>query len=405
MIKPILGLLSAGLLAVGCTHTAATKKMYPPVPVPESISTTLAAAKPGDVVELHDFPLEVFRRIPYEKMVLPGPQYIISDDPEYIRVPEGVAVREDVEPGTVRLYVYNVNGVRDPEIPRKISAVIENLGSGDLTLKFHNYAYTAPSGNYFGVAKNALHDFLAFPTSGKSVPDVIVPAGEARPIDERMENSVAVYNDLVHGFYEFEIDQPARIYVVQTAPETPSPEAIRRLDTVLESPRRNAGRGLFPVANYAIETLPSAPIDTANGPVQIVVADGKDDPWIRGVDSSSGEELELAGNYGVLYEMALETKSSDGRGLAVVTWNYRYNPVEWCGGMALSMRVDEGLHPAGVYKMPSNRLNTTSAPEAVVIQVYPPVPEGESRTINLTYSPPGASCLPTPLVFIPIDFP
>jgi hypothetical protein len=53
--------------------------------------------------------------------------------------------------------------------------------------------------------------------------------------------------------------------------------------------------------------------------------------------------------------------------------------------------------------LPSDRLITKKAPEAILIQVFSPAANGEEQTIHLTYSPPGASCLPTPLVFIPVD--
>ncbi len=39
----------------------------------------------------------------------------------------------------------------------------------------------------------------------------------------------------------------------------------------------------------------------------------------------------------------------------------------------------------------------------VLLQVFPP-PEGGKGTIRLTYSPPGASCLPTPMVFLPVEW-
>ncbi|WP_379089695.1 hypothetical protein [Pedobacter sp. UC225_65] len=54
-------------------------------------------------------------------------------------------------------------------------------------------------------------------------------------------------------------------------------------------------------------------------------------------------------------------------------------------------------------QLPKDRLVTKKAPEAIVIQVFKPSADGKEQTIKLKYSPPGASCLPTPLIFIPID--
>jgi hypothetical protein len=71
--------------------------------------------------------------------------------------------------------------------------------------------------------------------------------------------------------------------------------------------------------------------------------------------------------------------------------------------MANSMVVGAGKFKEGIIQLPSDQLRTKGAPEAILIQVFPPAKSGEVQTIMLTYSPPGASCLPTPLIFIPID--
>ncbi len=365
------------------------------------IGTTLSSASPGDPVELKAIDFSMTKPVLYKLEVIDGPQYLISDDPEYIRIPEGVALREDVSPGNVRLYVYNVNGVKEPEMPRKISVVIENLSEDEeLNVDFLNYSFREPSMNYFGVAKNGLTDYFNSATQDLSDKDLVIAPKEAQPLDLHMEETVADFNDLVHALHEFSIDQPARISIVQTDPETPSVEANAKIEEVIPSPRKNAGRGKFEISNYKLTTLEGSPIDTADGVQELIVADGDKDPWVKGIDGSSGEELELRGNYGIMYEMEIERTSSDGRSLALVTYNQRFGS-QWCGAMANVMKVDDGNHKGGVVRIPTGTLNTRSLPEVVVIQTFPPLPEGESEIIKLTYSPPGASCLPTPLVFVP----
>ncbi|MNL58759.1 hypothetical protein D3C87_1824240 [compost metagenome] len=71
--------------------------------------------------------------------------------------------------------------------------------------------------------------------------------------------------------------------------------------------------------------------------------------------------------------------------------------------MAATMIVSKGKFKEGIIQLPNDRLVTKAAPEAILVQVFPPAKNGEEQTIKLTYSPPGASCLPTPLVFIPVD--
>ena len=103
-----------------------------------------------------------------------------------------------------------------------------------------------------------------------------------------------------------------------------------------------------------------------------------------------------------MYNMELKWKSSDGKGLALVTWNARAGDNKWCGGMAAAMVVSKGKFAEGIVQVPSDSLRTRGKPEAVLVQVFLPEKTGEVQTIRLTYSPPGASCLPTPLLFIPV---
>lgn len=392
----------AGFLGGCARHAETAVPAAAAITVPAEASAALLAARQGGVVEVPGLNLKDIPDMARVVKPLKSPQFLISDDPEYIRVPEAIAMQEKVDAGTVRLYVYNVNGVKEPQMERRISAVIENLGEKPMEIRMLRSAYVRPTGNYFEAGKSGLEGFL------KSSPQSYtrqVPVGGGIPVDQAMEESVANYDELVHGFYEFEIDQPARISVVQTDPKTPSAEVVKRLTEVLPTKSKSgAGRGKFLTNNFKV-TLPAGEVlDSANGPCQLIVADGKTDPWIEGTESTTTATAVLKGNYGVVYTMELERTSSDGRGLALIMYNARFGS-QWCGGMAAAVTVSGGVHPAGVVRVPSDRLNTVSAPEVSVVQVFPPLPKGKKEKIQITYSPPGASCLPTPLVFVPVDFP
>lgn len=362
-------------------------------------AANLLKAKQGNVVLMEDFFAIKPADIKYNKVVMPGPQFIISDDPEYIRVPEAIALKEAVQPGAVRLYVYNVNGVKEPvKIDRKITAVIKNTGKQKMHIRMLKYASQKPSANYFQIGKQGLADYFA--SNGSTQVRVVEP-GAAIAIDEQLERNVVKYDELTHGFYEFVIDQPGEISIIQTDLKTPGPVALARIKTVIPTGHKNAGRGLFGVSNYKVNV--TEVLDTKNGVAEIIVADGKKDPWVLGVEGTSGKESVLAGNYGVMYEVEMKWKSTDGKGLALVTWNSRSADNKWCNGMAATMVVSKGKFKEGIIQLPNDRLVTKAAPEAILIQVFPPAKNGEEQTIKFTYSPPGASCLPTPLVFIPVD--
>ncbi|WP_343536977.1 copper amine oxidase [Sphingobacterium thalpophilum] len=365
----------------------------------ETTSKKILAAKRGDIVNLDKVLKADFPKLSYTKSVLPGPQYIISDDPEYIRVPEAIALQETVDPGAVRLYVYNVNGVKDPQkIARKISAVIKNLGKENMHFRMLKYSSQKPSSNYFEIGKKGLEDYFLSAVSNQVR---VLKPGEVMAIDEKLENQIVQYDELVHGFYEFVVDQPAQISVIQFAPEESGPKVLSHIKTLIPHSHANAGRGIFPISNYQVNTVDT--LDTKNGVVQLIVADGQDDPWITGTIGEKKEFAKNAGNYGVMYKNKIKWRSSDGKGLALVTWNSRSADNQWCGGMGLTMELIGQDGKKTVMQYPNKALITKGYPEAILIETYWPDPKKEIQDIEFTYSPPGASCLPTPLIFIPID--
>jgi hypothetical protein len=322
-----------------------------------------------------------------------GPQFLISDSPEYFRVPEGAGLREKVEPGVVKLYTYHVNALEDME--RKITVVLDNLGEEPMQVRFIRRALAGPDLHYHRVGKQGLQQFFA---SQPEVQSRTVPAGGSIALDPEAEEIVVKHDELLHGFYEFEISQPGRITVLQTDPETPGPVASARIEKVLP-PRQHsgAGRGLFQTSTYQV----TGSLSTAHGPVQLNVADGEQDPWIEGTEHSIAVPAVNKGNYGVIYEIELDYESPDGRAMALMVWNHR-STAQWCGGMANVIRVSEGKFLEGFVDVPTGQIHIQDD-GLVLLQVFPP-PEGGKGTIRLTYSPPGASCLPTPMVFLPVQW-
>lgn len=384
-------LLACALITLGaCVHAQEWK--------PE-MNSAILQTKQGSIVQLPGFLSEKIPNIEYRKVVMPGPQYLIADDPEYIRIPEGISLQEAVQPGAVRLYVYNVNGVKEPQkIDRRITAVIKNTGSGDMHIRMLKYSSQKPSTNYYQIGKQGLADYFA--SKPQSTVRTVKP-GQAIAIDEQLEKYIVKYDELVHGFYEFVIDQPGEISVLQTDLKTTGPKALQRIGNIIPPKGQNAGRGVFGVSNYRVIT--DSVYDTKEGAKEIILADGKLDPWVEGKMKDRLDVAELAGNYGVMYEIEMKWKSTDGKGLALVTWNARSGNNQWCGGMANTMVVSKGKFKEGIIQLPADRLTTKGAPEAILVQVFEPSPNGDVQTLKLTYSPPGASCLPTPLIFIPVD--
>jgi hypothetical protein len=65
------------------------------------------------------------------------------------------------------------------------------------------------------------------------------------------------------------------------------------------------------------------------------------------------------------------------------------------------VKVSPGTDGGGVVALPKDKPRYGQYPQAVMIQKFAPLPAGKNEQIELTYSPPGASCLPTPILLVP----
>lgn len=327
-----------------------------------------------------------------------GTQFLFSDKPEYFPK-DGISLRENVNPGRVRLYVYHVP---EPATNGKvITAVIENTGSQEVAIKMLRRGFPKPGADYQRVAKEALTSFLTSQPDGTS--RSIAPGG-GLVIDPEMDGIKAYKDQLVHGFYEFDLDGPARISVFQHDPSTNSLAVLKHLSTL--AARRpgyegasGAGRGLFLAPDYEVNPV-NEPIDTAGGPLRLVIADGKRDPWMRGHDAIENRSAINAGNYGALYRIRFTRTSSDGSKLALLF--SKLDVVnQWCGAVAAAVLLKQGNQPEQLIQVPADKVSLHKPGEVGVLAVLPPLPTGETEVVELIYSPPGAACLPTPLLLIP----
>lgn len=362
----------------------------------------LRSAAPGDVIQT---PFSDFSAIPTLQrsisVVDDAPQFLLSDKPEYFRTGDGIAMQERVEPGVVRLYLYHVP---EPSGARKtITAVIENLGDGPMTLSFQRYASPKPGGDYHKIAREAMVAFLAQTPAPAEFASRTVAPGRRVVIDPAIDSATVTRDVLVHVFHEFRIDQPARVTVFQ---REPSADSLEILDRLPKLPRvlpgfhaSGAGRGLF--ARSEVSVTSESPYDPADGPKMLLLADGKTDPWIEGRDSiDPSSPIQNKGNYGVIYRVKLKYKP--GRGVAVLMSGHRPDN-KWCKYTSAVVDINDGHRPGGIIALPMRTPRFANLPEAVVMQTYAGKGVGETGAIEFTYSPPGACCLPTPILLVPLD--
>lgn len=403
----LVGLLAVFTVSTGC-GTSTRTDTKPAVHVSGSpLATALWKAEPGEEVTT---PFESAEKIPLLPLsIRPAttqPQFLLSDKPEYFRTGDGIAMQERVEPGLVRLYVYHVPVPRVGQEPvgKRIVAVVDNLGHAPLNLQMKRSALAPVGGFYQKLARQVMEAIVSADTPVSQPPIKVESRAE---IDPNLSAVVEVRDMLVHGWYEFTVDQPARITVAQIGAQDPLDviDALPKLPTVLPNHHASgAGRGLFASSEFVVSQPASRPVyDTADGVMQVVIADGKADPWMSGRDSlSPGEEMLNKGNYGAVYRIRLKVRSSDQKSLAVLVASDRRDS-QWCGSTSLAVRVSRGVFPSGVVLAPREKPVFKTMPAAVVLQKIDFQGSREPTEIELIYTPPGASCLPTPILLIPYE--
>ena len=327
-----------------------------------------------------------------------GPQFLLSDKPEYFYTGNGVSMDEHVQPGQVRLYIYHVPFPGDK--PKIISAVIDNLGSNLMDLHFVRQAFPKPGTDYHLIGKTGLIQYF---DSKPSKTTNHIAVGGRMIIDTAMDSTLVFRDQLVHGFYEFEITQPGRIRVFERDPDRDSLSEVDKLPSLpLELAgftANGAGRGSYPTNNFLVTNTGGVSIETTNGPMRIILADGRRDKSVTGRDGISGTVVKNHGDYGVMYHIKLDWKSSDGRGI-VLLMARTYEGGKWCETLSAAMHVNSAYWKENTVAIPTGRVDFGKDGEMVVIQKYPP-PTSREGVIEFDYSPPGASCLPTPMILLP----
>ena len=367
-------------------------------------SAALRAAVPGQIVQLPvllasrtNFPL-----VPLEITPAPGPQLLLSDKPETLWSGDGITLRESVPPGRFRLYLYHVP--TPGEALKTISASIENLGTESLELRVLRSACPSPSGDYHLVGKTGLLQFFQG-NAGSNAPITIAPEHRAL-LDPKLDATRVSRDQLVHAIYEFEINQPARLTVFQRAAEAASLTTVDHLPLLPQVlPQRpvgnGAGRGLFPNADFAATNAGGFVYDSTNGPAQLILADPKHESWLQGRDGIENAPSRNVGNYGVLYRVRLKWRSGDRRPLALLMCKIPSDS-RWCGAQAGAIKVNSGALAGGIVAIPTGKTAFGQPGEAVFLQRFAPAEAGKDDVIEVEYSPPGASCIPTPMLLVPL---
>jgi len=158
---------------------------------------------------------------------------------------------------------------------------------------------------------------------------------------------------------------------------------------------------MFPTADLAVVNQPGSALDTAEGVQRLVLADGRRDPWVKGTDGLAGNmEVTNKGSYGVVYHIRLAYTSSDGRSWALLVGAGGRRRGGETRPMA-ALKVSDGVWKGGWIGLAGPRPQVKERGAAALVQEFSPPADGGTNFLEIIYSPPGGSSLPTPIFFAP----
>lgn len=374
------------LLAV----SASNAQVQPPAALEQSI----LHGAPGQVIQLGSYapPFSAILN-PFQNQLEPVPGGLFySDCPEY--VPGfGIMYQGTFEPGPVRVYLYHVNEASPPANMR-VTAVLENLGGEKATVTFQRKSLPPYSANYLAVGREA--GVLFYQEDGPLPPDLVIPPGGAAVLDPDLDGRALSRNQLVSAKYDMTADQSLRVTSLSVPLGT---DTLEQLAGAQELPNDDQLRqGSFP--HWGKRNAGPYTIRTSAGTRRLRVADGSfflNDPPVSGTDEQRGVPTELAGNFGVTYDVEFLVEHDDGRRLALLV-----NPRGGGYGGYFRFTYPDGGTPGGQLA-PSPALNVLNSSEAAIIAKLP-LQRGVTP-LRLEFIPAGASNLPIEVLLIPFDDP
>lgn len=308
-----------------------------------------------------------------------GGTLLFSDSPEIVDR-DGI-LYSDVVRGSARLLYYHLNGTKQP---KKIVAVLENVGKEDVNVTITNYGMGGPSADYLYVGRTTQQQYFR----GGNLAFAHVPARGKRLLLQKMNDIIVEPEKLVYGVIDFDAAAPVRVTVLML-PHTEDPLQFVSKAKVLPADASRL-RGTF-VGMDRVLKADKIYDGKEHGPVAVTLADGVLDRYRTGIDATDGSIVENYGNYGILYHIHIPTKGGG-------STKYYLNPRGGVYSGALTMRL--GAHAQGkMLATPRDRAFFGEDERTDDITYLGQ--QSNFRSVWFDFSPPGASNLPARLILVP----
>lgn len=305
---------------------------------------------------------ESFLYHPFKKTS--GPKLLFSDSPEYIERP-GILYREQVE-GAARLYYWHA--ISSP-LAFRVYVLAVNSSGEEARLTVVREGYGGPSNDVYRVAREALAGYYR---SGVER-EYIVRPGEAVVVNS--EAPAAVRHQVLHGILD--VEARGKLWFLFIAVPATTVDVLKEYSKLpLLPPDGRHVRGTFGTSEVGMEISLSAREIGA-----LVLADGQEDEFVAGRDSTTAAAVVNAGNYGVQYRIKV-VGARDTQVFLV--------PVSGCFGGNIMVNGEIIDLPSKGFVEPPGQPIFVGTLKA-------------NQVHELRFIPPGGSCLPVKLIFRPGD--
>jgi hypothetical protein len=355
-------------------------------PTPAQLDTDLTAASQAATISLSGInPLNC----PEVSMAQTwgGGKLIFSDSPESPttrgKLYEDTALATTSGTDYNRVFLYHVNGKASGKM--RFAVLIKNTSGSSATLTTQKKGTSGPSTSYLYAGKLGFERWLNS-TAGSGVS---VGAGVTVRLDSTFDALKANPSNLLHGIWDYSMTQTHQVTICALDENDVALTVCPGLSVLS---RDSHQRGTFQNADKVYDTASGVQVDTVDGVQQFPLGGNTtNDTAAVGTDATDGSSQTLAGNYGVLYKIHLNTKATDGQNLGTLI-----NPRGGAWGGAIWMVA--GLLAGGKFLIPPTTGSNSDNTKASVAGRHSP---GASFTIWYQFMPTGGSALPLRHVLVP----
>jgi len=305
-----------------------------------------------------------------------GPKLIFSDSPESVSAC-GIMYRDTVE-GQVRVFFHHVNATQNE---MKLALVLRNPSLEPIEVKIGNRGISQPRHDYFAAGKEAQKDYFA--SEGHLTTFKLLGYQE---LLSWHDGQVFKPRQLITGIVDLEVAKPVEVSVLMLSVKDKLTVALDNYH-ILPPDEGNVLRGTFPTSNCHV-VLPELFNTQGNKIVEIKLADDLKNPFVRGIDATTGKKTFNNGNYGVIYDVHFNT---GGKNETLVQFSPEGGLYAGYGKIGEEGQLKLVGLPEG-----ETAFGKAGREEAIVVGTIPGGKKGE-----MIFSPPGSSNLPIKIILIP----